>query len=72
MTNDLMGVGDRIRQRRIRSKLTQEQLARQLDVSVSTLSRWERDEFCPSIEYRAGLAAAIGGRPGDYKRPDAA
>jgi transcriptional regulator with XRE-family HTH domain len=59
-------VGQRIRRNRLERGLTQEQLARLLNVSAVTVSRWERDKFIPEDSNPLHLARELGGTPQDY------
>ena len=42
-----MSIGQRIRQKRLREGLTQEALARLIDVATPTLCRWENEKQEP-------------------------
>jgi len=53
-------IGSEIRAARLRAGLTQEGLARQIDVTMNTVARWERGEFAPSPELAAKLADVLG------------
>lgn len=50
-------IGLKIKSYRRREQLTQEQLARQLDIPVITISRWERGKNMSNV-YRKVLKAA--------------
>lgn len=41
------------------AKLTQEELARRISVSVDTVRRWEKNKFFPSLRYIAPLARVL-------------
>lgn len=56
-------IGRRIAQARLRKGLTQERLARALDASAQTVSRWERDAFAPDENYLPKLATLLGVTP---------
>ena len=49
MTGDLP-VGRIIEQQRLKAHLTQRQLGQMLDVSASTVTRWEQGSRAPSLE----------------------
>jgi len=50
MLNDVPTVGSRIKRRRERAGLTQQELANRCRVAISQVSRWERDEGEPNLE----------------------
>lgn len=52
-------IGKRIAAARKRKGLTQERLARELDSSAQTVSRWERDAFAPDETFLPKLAALL-------------
>ena len=43
-------LGEKIARARNAKKLTQEQLARQLNISRQTISHWENDDSQPNVE----------------------
>lgn len=43
-------IGKRIKEARESVKLTQEELARCLDITAMTVSRWERGNLCPRLQ----------------------
>ncbi len=51
--------GKRIAELRKDLKLSQTQLAKQLNTSVSVISRYERDEMTPSVETAKKLASLL-------------
>jgi transcriptional regulator with XRE-family HTH domain len=55
-----------LHRRRLDSGLTQERLARELDVDRSTVIRWEHDERVPGLRHRLRLAELLGGTPATY------
>jgi transcriptional regulator with XRE-family HTH domain len=59
-------LGHRLKEARLAAGFTQEGLARALNVSTSTVSRWERDEFTPEPRHLEHLARLLGGVPQDY------
>lgn len=59
-------IGDLIRTRRRAKHLTQVELASRLGVTEITVIRWEGDQFAPDEDKRRALAAALGGKVGDY------
>jgi DNA-binding XRE family transcriptional regulator len=60
-------LADRIRRRRLRAGLRQEQLAAALGVSNTTVSRWETRSLAPELRHRKRLAELLGGTPHDYE-----
>jgi len=52
-------IGQRIRRAREDRYYTQEQLARDMNVSSQTVSRWERDLLKPQAEHRRRLAKRL-------------
>lgn len=54
-----MSFGKRIAALRKEKKISQTELAKQLNTSVSVISRYERDEMTPSIEAAKKLAALL-------------
>lgn len=55
-----MTLGKRIGQYRRKLGLTQEALARKLDVTNQAVSKWESDQCCPDISLLPGLADIFG------------
>lgn len=53
-------VGDRIREFRGQSGLSQEALGSKLEVATNTISRWETATYRPSLEDLEKLARALG------------
>lgn len=56
----------RLREARINASLTQDQLAKALDVSKSTISMWENGNRIPSIDVTFPLAKALKVSPGFF------
>jgi transcriptional regulator with XRE-family HTH domain len=52
-------LGQRIRSRRRSLFITQDALAKAVDVSQSAVGQWERDETIPALRHRAALAGAL-------------
>lgn len=42
---------ERLKEMRLKNKITLRKLAKALDVNFSTISRWENGEITPSIDY---------------------
>lgn len=55
-----IAIGKQIRAFRLRSNLTQEQLAEQLHVTAQSVSKWENDQSCPDIALLPELSALLG------------
>lgn len=55
-----MTLGNRIGQYRRKLGLTQEALARKLDVTNQAVSKWESDQCCPDISLLPGIADIFG------------
>lgn len=55
-----MKLGKRIKQLRIKSNLTQESLAEQLNVSMQSVSKWENDVSMPDITLLPKLSEILG------------
>ena len=53
-------LGARIAQKRKENKLTQEELAEQLNLSPQAISKWENDQSCPDILLLPKLTALLG------------
>ena len=56
---DYRAMGDRLRERRRAMKLTQEELAKRIDISASFVGHPERAEKTPSRDTVAALCAAL-------------
>lgn len=56
----MTAAGNRIRELRKLRNLTQEQLAEQCDISVSTLCRWEGGTLRPNDRHQKKLAEVLG------------
>ena len=54
-----MGIGEKIKQQRKLSGLSQEKLGGQVGVSLKTIQRWENGERSPRIEEIKNLAGAL-------------
>jgi len=63
-----MSVGAAINAIRKKTGLSQEKFAQMLNVSMMSVSRWERDAVTPGAEYLSAIAGV--GR--DFEEPDAA
>lgn len=50
---------DRLRERRLGSDLTQEQLAQKIGTDVKQISRWESGKFAPNLETLVLIARAL-------------
>lgn len=57
--NEIMDLGTRIREARLRLGLKQTDLARRLRVKQSAISQWESNKFAPDVENRVKLAQAL-------------
>jgi len=53
-------MGSRLRELRKRAGLTQEALARAIDVGVDAIRKWERGRRTPQLDRAARLAVALG------------
>lgn len=58
-------LGDKIARARNAKKLTQEQLARQLNISRQTISHWENDDSQPNVEMLLKLMQVLELEAGD-------
>lgn len=52
-------MGQRIRELRVARGLTQEQLARKIDVGLDAVRKWERGKRTPMLDMAAKLADAL-------------
>lgn len=55
-----MGIEQRIRNIRVKQRISQEALAELVDVSRQTISKWETGLVCPSADNLAKLSKAFG------------
>ena len=55
----MISFGKKVAALRKEKKLSQTELAKKLNTSVSVISRYERDEMTPSIEKAKSLAASL-------------
>ena len=62
-STSLAGLGSRIRRARTRLELTQEALANQASLSMSTLSKIETGDSTPTLEVLLRISAAVGQTP---------
>ena len=53
-------LGERISTLRRQKELTQENLAKELNVSAQAVSKWENDQTCPDISLLPELARILG------------
>ena len=58
-------LGEKIARARNATKLTQEQLARQLNISRQTISHWENDDSQPNVEMLLKLMQVLELEAGD-------
>ena len=56
----LREIGRRLAAARIDEKLTQAELARELNVSASTVTRWEAGGSCPDAAQLVTISAIVG------------
>ena len=66
MTLDYSLIGKRIKQRRKRLDLTQEEVAERIDISNQHMSNIERAKSIPSTEVIMKLAAALDTTPNEF------
>ena len=66
MTLDYSLIGKRIKQRRKRLDLTQEEVAERIDISNQHMSNIERAKSIPSTEVLMKLAAALDTTPNEF------
>ena len=59
MQDIYMSIGQSIRRRRKEKHLTQESLATNVETSAQYISRIERGQVCPSLEFLYRLSAAL-------------
>jgi DNA-binding transcriptional regulator YiaG len=59
-TVDRLSLGARIRAGRLKAKLTQRELAKLLEVSQVTVSRWEKGHHCPLPAFLFSLKRLLG------------
>jgi transcriptional regulator with XRE-family HTH domain len=57
---DIAGFAVRLRESRLRLRLSRKRIAAQLGCDVRTLARWERGDFEPNVATIAKLAAIYG------------
>lgn len=62
-------LGHNLRRYRKMSKLTQEEVAQRLGVSLQTVSRWERGAKVPTVEHLEALADLYGVDVADFFIP---
>jgi len=55
-----IAMGSRLRELRLRAGLTQEELARQIEVGVDAIRKWEKGKRTPLLDRAAKLAVALG------------
>lgn len=53
-------IGAFIQERRIDAKITQEELARKMHVSIATIDKWEKGKVLPDIKKLEKLAIVLG------------
>jgi len=68
-TRQMVPVNLLIRMRRNARGMTQEGLARKLDVATRTVIRWENRAGTPDDAHRVALAQVLGGASDDYGTP---
>ena len=66
MQDIYMSIGQSIRRRRKEKHLTQESLAANVETSAQYISRIERGQVCPSLEFLYRLSAAPGSPPARF------
>lgn len=59
MQDIYISIGQNIRRRRKEKHLTQESLAANVETSAQYISRIERGQVCPSLEFLYRLSAAV-------------
>ena len=70
MLTEVLYIGDRLRQLRKRSLMTQEQLAERSGIAVSTVIRIERNQVEPQGSTIRKLAEALGVDPYELVKPE--
>ena len=70
MLTEVLYIGDRLRQLRKRSLMTQEQLAERSGIAVSTVIRIERNQVEPQGSTIRKLAQALGVNPYELVKPE--
>ena len=65
-----MGIEQRIRNIRVKQRISQEALAELVDVSRQTISKWETGLVCPSADNLAKLSKAFGVPADAFLRDD--
>ena len=65
MDVDVVHIGRRLKNRRLRAGLTQEELARKAGTTQTTVARIERDAVEPEVTTIRKLAGALGITPAD-------
>ena len=60
-----MNIGEKIKQLRKKNGLTQEQLAEYVDVSITSIRRWEWGKIVPNAKYVQKLAEVLKTTPED-------
>ena len=66
-----MRIGERLKQLRLRTNLTQEELAIRCDLSKGFISQIERDQSSPSIATLVDILECLGTTPADFFRESA-
>ena len=54
-----MRLGERIKLYRVQKQMTQEELAKELNISFQAVSKWERNESLPDVTLVARLAEVL-------------
>jgi transcriptional regulator with XRE-family HTH domain len=70
MLTEVLYIGDRLRQLRKRSLMTQEQLAERSNIAASTVIRIERNQVEPHGSTIRKLAGALGVDPHELVKPE--
>ena len=66
-----MQIGEKLKQLRLRTNLTQEELATRCDLSKGFISQLERDQSSPSIATLVDILECLGTTPADFFRDTA-
>jgi len=66
-----MEIGEKLKQLRLRTNLTQEELATRCDLSKGFISQLERDQSSPSIATLVDILECLGSTPADFFRDSA-